>query len=125
MLRLGATVRRTPANHMVTAMRQRDAIAAWAIAPGIGLEIYTDGSTKTTGETPEAGWGWIGFAENDARRSDEVVVGRDKGRVHGAQQNYKAEAQAALDALLQVHPTTPVTLYIDNLAVVQRFDVNL
>ena len=30
-----------------------------------------------------------------------------------------------MDALLHAHPTTPVVVYIDNLALVQRFDVNL
>ena len=122
---LHATVQRTPAALAVTNARALDAVAAMAVVPGPDLEIYTDGSTATTEDAPAAGWGWISFDKRDADRSSWAVVDKDAGRLHGAQKNYKAESQAALEALLRTHPDTPVTLYIDNLSVVQRFGVNL
>jgi ribonuclease HI len=81
-------------------------------------DIYTDGSTLNKGT--RSGWGWITYRAEDNTRATPLASKAD--RLKGDQDNYTAEATAALSAIINTHPATDINLYIDNQAVIMRLD---
>ena len=76
------------------------------------VEVYTDGSTEGADTSiAEAGWGCVAFAGD---QSEMVELWRASGRVAGKQDNFYAESEALLQALLRVHTEDNVVIGCDN-----------
>lgn len=120
--RLGVAVFQTPETHHGHCARQQDATRVRA-APRRGpLKAYTDGSTAERGGETESGWGALILHATQARCDTAHAVTSMNGRLQGDQNNFTAESLALLESLLEVNPLDPITVYIDNHAVVQRWE---
>ena len=76
------------------------------------VEVYTDGSTEGAGgDGAEAGWGCVAYGRQ-AEPMQELW--RASGRVEGLQDNFGAESEALLQALLRVHTGDDVVIGCDN-----------
>ena len=83
-----------------------------------GKKKYTDGSL--TKDPDRAGWGLVEY-DRDTTKPARVK----NGRLKGAQDNYKAESRALLEALVNQHPQADTSIFIDNHAVVQRWEKDM
>ena len=108
-------VEATPAQYRLSTAAA-DAQEAYRTSMLRGKRKYTDGST--TRNPDRSGWGLVEY-DRDMTQPARTI----QGRLRGMQDNYKAESQALLQALIQQHPVADTEVYIDNHAVVKRWEV--
>ena len=112
-------------------INKNDDCSHWALdgrhmkkAPRLSPQYaYTDGSTLNGPEgEKKAGWGWV--SEDQAVASGSEGKGSKSVRLEGAQDNFIAETAALLSVLREHNKETDTHIFIDNAAVVSRFQMD-
>ena len=108
-------ITQTPNIHRLQTAKTQDTKEALSTSLLKGKRKYTDGSL--TPNPDRAGWGLVEYSRNP--NTPSKMKG---GRLRGLQDNYKAESKALLMALIEQHPQADTEIYIDNHAVVKRWE---
>ena len=109
------TIEQTPSKHSLPSAKEQDIKTAESTSLLKGQRKYTDGSL--TPNPNRAGWGLVEYS-----RDPNKPTKTKEGRLRGLQDNYKAESKALLMALIEQHPQADTEIYIDNHAVVKRWE---
>ena len=116
---LGLTFIVTKPKERVAGMKAVDWREAASCKTSGPLEVYTDGSTVDEGS--RSGWGWVAWPKGTKILKP---IRRAKANLLGQPDNFAAESTALLSVLRAHSLDTPLDIYIDNAAVVSRWDID-